>query len=457
MLGYHSFEVRRPRTASPSISTPQHKAPSFKPPVIVSGAPLGPRNPNLHRNIHKRPRQLPQNSPSHPAITKFSSPIQHPKTFIARIDKDKKDLIITAGGITRNAVYVTERYLPNGDTYQTYSYDFSKENGYDFVKAVGQMSKELKEETFEKLLVEIVVDIEPSTVDNGKQKIIEGRKGVASALEDDGQVVSVIDILNPTAHHSRHEAVDLSQNTANLSITIAEPNKRILTVLDQLSELGTTILPLIKKLQLTLSFPTLSNPPSTLGPGAVSSQSQALTSSHLHSTPSWIQLNSIADALEAFTALTSLTINLLVPSNTRTSLNMEQIYHLLPFYDLSFTDWEMTYQPKGMSFQHPIKGWCVRQLDRERERLVRERRNKDFEAKGSTPRYLRRQVVPKEILVEEKGKEAYAMSGSREGRNGATIISSANSGSNKNGKGEKKKGGWRKSKKPMANLNTGGL
>lgn len=59
---------------------------------------------------------------------------------------------------------------------------------------------------------------------------------------------------------------------------------------------------------------------------------------------------------------------------------MPQLHHVLPFYDLGFTDWDIKYLPENLSVPAKVQGWAVGQLDRERNKIIAERLRKVEEA-----------------------------------------------------------------------------
>lgn len=80
------------------------------------------------------------------------------REFLARKDRAKKDILVTAEGITRNHVRIVERQLANGIPYQSLHYDFDAPK-YNFVEVFKAMTAQEKEDCLAKNFIDIEVQI----------------------------------------------------------------------------------------------------------------------------------------------------------------------------------------------------------------------------------------------------------------------------------------------------------
>lgn len=77
--------------------------------------------------------------------------------------------------------------------------------------------------------------------------------------------------------------------------------------------------------------------------------------------------------LQCFPNIKRLDVILQTPSNTKKPLSIPQLNLVLPFYDLGFTNWNIKWKTSFMTKAEPVGGWPVHYLDKERNRLLRER------------------------------------------------------------------------------------
>jgi hypothetical protein len=108
-------------------------------------------------------------------------------------------------------------------------------------------------------------------------------------------------------------------------------------------------------------FPTLPNPYAandtpSLPSGAIDTQS----------TPLFRHLSHLVSVLESFTSLTRLDITLNTPANMPKPLTVEQLDHILPFYDLtSFTKWRIWWRAEYMTHAEMVTQWPIAHLNSE--------------------------------------------------------------------------------------------
>ncbi|KAG4438311.1 hypothetical protein IFR05_006198 [Cadophora sp. M221] len=316
--------------------------------------PRGPRNPGTL--AVQPPRQV-------------STMAQRPtREFLARKDRGKKDILVTAEGITRNHVRIVERQLANGIPYQSLHYDFDAPK-YDFVEVFKAMSAQEKEDCLAKNFIDIEVqiktleeEVELVNVQPGaKTEESKGKKGKGKGKSKAKEAVAVTE-----------EAVKSTVVT-----------KREVTPLDVLQSLGTDVVTYTKRLTVTLVFPQSNSPadPNPMsGAGPVAQLSITPPAGPAQTSSDFVFLKKLVDYIHTFTNLSHLSIILRIPASQRMPFTMPQLHHVLPFYDLGFTDWDIKYLPENLSVPAKVQGWAVGQLDRERNKIIAERLRKVEEA-----------------------------------------------------------------------------
>ena len=136
-------------------------------------APRGPRNPGTFVV-----------QPAHDVQTFSQRPTRE---FLARKDRGKKDILVTADGITRNHVRIIERQLPNGIPYQSYHEDFEPPK-YNFVEDFKAMTVEEKEIFLAKNLIDVLVQIKSVEEQNELAATeLGGKTGEAKAKKGKGK------------------------------------------------------------------------------------------------------------------------------------------------------------------------------------------------------------------------------------------------------------------------------
>lgn len=138
--------ARYPTPPGPVGGVSRIHTPSPGPSSVHSydSVPRGPRNPGTFAI-----------QPAHQVQTHSQRPTRE---FLARKDRGKKDILVTADGITRNHVRIIERQFPNGIPYQSYHEDFDPSK-YNFAEDFKAMTVEEKENFLAKNFIDILVQI----------------------------------------------------------------------------------------------------------------------------------------------------------------------------------------------------------------------------------------------------------------------------------------------------------
>lgn len=327
-------DIRSPNSAGPSLQMTPSYSSYLSPPLSIMG--------NSSMNV----------TPSHQLAT---APTRPPRTYYQRADKSKKDIIITASGAIRNSVKVVERYLPNGTPYHNYTPEFEAPN-YDFIGDYQAMSTKEKADLLAIKQVEIVLKIDKH---DEQEKVKEVRTSKGGNAKGKGK------------------KVDLKQIMAEE----AAPKIKALTVIDTINALGPDFAANTKNLSVTLDFLSIPAPeqattPIPTGPRAASplSPNGPLILGH-----NFVFVTNLVRTLQTFTGLKHMVVNLRVlSSHNPRPITISQLTLLLPFYDLGFTDWKVSYQPEFLTNSVPIRDhdYPLKWLDRERNKILREREKK---------------------------------------------------------------------------------
>lgn len=344
-------DLRSPGNAGPAYQTAQHYNPFYTPPA--SG-----------------PSSL-MNSPEYQPL----APICPPRVYYERIEKSKKDVIITATGVTRNSVKVIERFLPNGSPYHEYHPEFDGPD-YDFVEEFKKMSVKERMELLDNKAVEISVMFETYDGEEKAQVVVAKKKGRGKnknkAKTEEGETSKAVG----------GDCKDKGKEKDGPAQTKEEggANTKVKTVIDTINALCSDFASNTKSLYVTLDFTTIpvatSPQPPPIPTGPRGSPAPLLPTGPLIFGPNFTFITSLVSALQSFTALKHMVINLRVASahNSR-PISIPQLTLVLPFYDLGFTCWKVSYQTEWMETTVPIREWDypLKWLDRERDKLLRER------------------------------------------------------------------------------------
>ncbi|KAH7371786.1 hypothetical protein BKA64DRAFT_715276 [Cadophora sp. MPI-SDFR-AT-0126] len=317
-------------------------------------------------------------------VRQFPTLDQRPtREFLARKDRGKKDILVTAEGITRNHVRIIERQLPNGIPYQSFHNDFDSPK-YNFVEKFKAMTAGEKESFLAKNFVDILVEMKSAEEENllaaaepgdqlGQSLGKKGRgknKSKAKEVKDTKEVLEVKDAKS---------GKDTSAEAAATTVV----TKREVTSLDNLKSLGPEFASYAKRLTVTLAFPPSHNPTDLVpmtGAGPIAQLSITPPAGPAQTSSNFIILKKLVDYIHIFKNLSSLSVILRIPASQRMPFTMSQLHHVLPFYDLGFTDWDIKYLPENLSVPSKVRGWAIGQLDRERNKIIAERLRKVEEA-----------------------------------------------------------------------------
>ncbi|KAI9047246.1 hypothetical protein LZ554_008699 [Drepanopeziza brunnea f. sp. 'monogermtubi'] len=315
-----------------------------------------------HRPVHQ-PVQTP--SPVQPSTIR---PASH---FFARKDKSMKDIIISSTGVICNSVRVVEQQVPGNPPRQIIQ-DIFNPSVYDFVTEFKNSSPEIKENLLAKNCIDIQVhlnDPEEDALADEKLFAVKGAEKKKAETMGDGQEKAV-----------SSDPFDVQPLIEALEQDIPEK----VTVLDVLQSLGSGFVENVKRLTITLIFPNSTNPVTGPASSHVGPIPQVASSRTLggvpQNTPNFRYLTKVVDYLHNMSSLTQVSINLLVTARSRMPLSMLQLYHVLPFYDLGFINWDVKYQPSNLSVPLKVHGWAISQLDRERDQIIAERFRRAREA-----------------------------------------------------------------------------
>ncbi|KAF5874270.1 uncharacterized protein Bfra_004277 [Botrytis fragariae] len=241
------------------------------------------------------------------------------KPRFGRADKKKKDIIITQHGIIRNFARITERYTENGYPYKHACADEFQPDVYDVASIVSKMPTKDRSEFWGKNWIEIEVDF------RSEEEITRTNAQVAGQEEspkDYDTLLNYIDCLGPefTAH--------------------------------------------AKYIFVNILFPSIADTNQSKANSSVQTCQQTREFQHIERLVAKLQL---------FPNIKRLDVILQTPSNTKKPLSIPQLNLVLPFYDLGFTNWNIKWKTNFMTKAEPVGGWPVHYLDKERNRLLRER------------------------------------------------------------------------------------
>lgn len=272
-------------------------------------------------------------TPTKPNESPLSTPSPIPtgprpeKSRFGRADKKKKDIIITQLGVIRNLTRITDRFTENGYPYKHVCADEFQPDVYDIAAVVRGMQPKERAEFWSKNWVDIEVDFRTD-------EEVFGLKNKENGDEQEQEQVP----------------------------------KNYDTLLNHIDHLGPDFAAHAKYIFISILFPSL--PSSEDSKPTPSTTTSVLTSQQ---TPEFQHLSSLVLKLQHFPSIKRLEIILVTPSNTKKPLSIPQLNLVLPFYDLAFTDWNIKWKTSFMTKAEPVGGWPIHYLDKERNRLLRER------------------------------------------------------------------------------------
>ncbi|KAM3068889.1 hypothetical protein ACMFMG_004063 [Clarireedia jacksonii] len=270
-------------------------------------------------------------TPYRPLSATFNTPIQpfssshltHRRNRSLRADKSLKDIIISRHGITHNII-------PN----------ISSPSSCSLIDILRSMSGKEREEFWSWNWVEIGIDL------NFKEGEAEGYEKLEK-IKNYNMLIQNLELLGPEFKTSVQNML--------INIIFPEPSPSTSSESPTTSNINATSHTTPEFMHLTelVTHLSLSSPP-------------------LQSLPSPQPLSS----------LQTLTILLTVPNSSK-PLSLSQLTLLLPFYDLPFTSWTIKWRTSFMTRAEPVGGWPVHYLDKERNRLLRERERERVVAEES--------------------------------------------------------------------------
>lgn len=273
------------------------------------------------------------------------------EVWVARDDKSARDLIISADRITRNLA----RYSRTYDEYGNSSISSVTINSdMDFVNEFKSWDRATQEEFCKNNFIEIYVPLM-----NRKQEA----DAMAKAEETGEELVGSQTVVEKLGSLGPEFATFASKITVSLYFPReTREGQHLLTDGDDHAA--------------SVSGRPVLYEPEYFGTGGTISRPSM-------ETPNMLLLRKLVNHLETYSSLAHLTLLLRVPSNNRMPVTMTQLFHMLPFYNLSFTGWEVYYLAENLTIPLEVGGWCVGFVDREREKLIWDYRKK-CEAEGKS-------------------------------------------------------------------------
>ncbi|PQE08313.1 hypothetical protein CJF31_00009552 [Rutstroemia sp. NJR-2017a BVV2] len=284
-----------------------------------------PNTPSFTATARYRPRSTTFATPTGPGAFGTSpttlSPNQplpsprptHRRNHSLRADKSLKDIVVSRHGIKHNIFSSTSSHA-----------------SYNFVETLRSMSGKEREEFWAKNWVEIVVDL--NVKEGEHEEEVKGKVENDEKIKQYDFLIQNLELLGP----------ELKTSVQNMLINIIFPE------------------------------PPLSSSPST----GNKPPPPPIANATSHTTPEFLHLTNLVTYLSlpalSLASLQALTILLTVPNSSK-PLSLPQLTLLLPFYDLPFTSWTISWRTSFMTRAEQVAGWPVHYLDRERDRLLRER------------------------------------------------------------------------------------
>ena len=267
-------DFRSPANAGPSHQVPAYN-PFYTPPT--SGSSSLPATPDYQ----------------------LIAPTRPPRVYYQRTEKSKKDIIVTASGVTRNAVKVVERFLPNGSPYHDYTPEFDGPE-YSFVEEFKKMSVKEKMDLLANKQVEILVKLESYDSEEKVEIVAVKKKGIGKKKVQAKEGESSQGVDGKSKGKEKEDASQVAE----------EGGAKATTVIDTLNTLGPDFASNTKSLYVTLDFTSSSEP--TAIPTGPRGNPSPLTTGPLSFGPAFASITALVRALQAFTALKHMVINLRV-------------------------------------------------------------------------------------------------------------------------------------------------
>ncbi|PMD21579.1 hypothetical protein NA56DRAFT_719894 [Hyaloscypha hepaticicola] len=324
---------------------------------------------------HLEPQQM-----SNPSKLCAAAPAFVPRShqtvapYYKRADSSRGDIIITNKGAIRNAVQIVDRLRPNGTSYFDYLAIFEASD-YDFVTEFKGMRTDENIKLLKDKEVEVVVMLKA----NDDEEKVEPKKKKNKSKKDNERGSSM------AAAHINSEAIEKEvQGTAEgggHSDNFGTANAKITTVIDTINALGPEFAKYTTSLWITLDFTNITPPSGSVpaiptGPRATAGVNP---NQPIKFGSNFAFITELVAALQVFTELKQMRINLRVRvSPTGFPFTLQQLALVLPFYDLGFVDWTVSYQDEKFTATVPIRDneFPMKWLDQKRKKIILTREKK---------------------------------------------------------------------------------
>jgi hypothetical protein len=299
--------------------------------------------------------------------------------YYKRADSSRGDIIITEKAAIRNAVQIVERFRPNRTSYFDYLAVFGASD-YDFVTEFKRMSTDEKIELLKDKEVEVVVMLR---INDDEEKIESKKKNKSkkkykSKDNKGGASMAAADINGGDMEKEVQGAAEIEGVN-----TFRTANSKITTVIDTINSLGPDFAKHTTSLWVTIDFTDITPPSNSVsgiptGPRATAGVNP---NQPIKFGSNFAFVTELVSTLQVFKELKQMRINLRVRgSPTGFPFTLQQLALVLPFYDLGFVDWTVSYQDEKFTATVPIRDneFPMKWLDQKRNKMLRAREKKDI-------------------------------------------------------------------------------
>ncbi|RFU33443.1 hypothetical protein B7463_g2878, partial [Scytalidium lignicola] len=303
--------------------------------------------------------------PASPRMKSFSTDKYRPangirtKSGLVQFNRYGTSIIFSSTGVRNSTRTKAIHYTSN------LSDDPQSSEQEDIRELITNLDPSKRNEFWERNWIEIHINFKKEEEENEKDGII-----VAEAIKDNenNAIIAFIESLCP----------DITASATTIFINIQFP------VIDDSNPLETTV-------------PTASN------------------------SANYSFIEGLVETLNSFKALNKLQIILHTPPGSQNPLPLQNLLYVLPFYDLEFTHWSIAWKTSFMTNQEIVRGWPIKHLDRERNRILYRRRaekEEDLQVKDVEKNEAKRNDAIKDN-IEEKREETWQDNGVK--KNGVKI------------------------------------
>lgn len=230
-----------------------------------------------------------------------------------RADYRQKDVVIESGSVTRNITRLVEKRFDNGYIRKVPSDEFSPDK-YNFVADLTQMGVGGRKRFWRSVSVELIVNI--------------------GQLDTGGKTpTTIFDMMAKLGP-------EFLECTKRVFVTLVFPEREL-------------------KLPTTAEYIPIKGRNRRYGPAA------PIGAIDLNSTPSLAHVKALVACIEGFKSLERLSITLQTPAKQQKPIDVPQLNHCLPFYQLSFTKWRISWKVAYMTRTEAVNGWPIWHLDDE--------------------------------------------------------------------------------------------